>query len=173
MIMKKSNENQKMVYLLDDDPVFSHALELWFELEGYRIKTFHNVYAFFKGLKHREPDIVILDFALNEDDEGISTGDQVAELISQNNKELPVIMLSAQTDIQVAVDLFSKNIIDYVVKNEQFHFNLKQILTKLHEVSNLKREIRELKINSKIRLKRIGFVLGFLFLFWTVYTFLL
>jgi len=171
--MKKSNENQELVYLLDDDPVFSHALELWFEVQGYRVKTFHNVHTFLEGLKHSEPDVVILDFALNEDDEGISTGDQVAELISQNNKDLPVIMLSAQTDIQVAVDLFSKNIIDYVVKDEQFHINLKHILIKLHEVSKLKREIRELKINSKIRLKKIGFVLGFLFLFWTVYTFLL
>lgn len=44
--MKKSNKD--LVYLLDDDPVFSHALELWFEVQGYRIKTFHNVYSFLK-----------------------------------------------------------------------------------------------------------------------------
>lgn len=167
--MKKSTKKQELVYLLDDDPVFSHALELWFEIQGYRIKTFQNVYSFLKGLKHREPDIVILDFALNEDYEGIQTGDQVAELISRNHNNLSVIMLSAQTNIQVAVDLFSKNIIDYVVKDDQFHLNLKQILIKRHKVSDLKREIRALKIKSKLRLKKISFVLGFLILFWTVY----
>ncbi len=171
--MKKSIKNQELVYLLDDDPVFSHALELWFEVQGYRIKVFHNAYSFFKGLKHCQPDIVILDFAINDNYEGLKTGADVAQRINAIYNKLPVVMLSAQGNIQVAVDMFAMHIVDYVVKDEYFHFKLKQTFQKLNEVTNLKREIRELKINSKIRLKKIGLVLGFLILFWAVYTFLL
>ena len=97
--MKKSNENQELVYLLDNDPVFSHALELWFEVQGYRIKVFHNVYSFFKGLKHCEPDIVILDFTINENYEGLKTGADVAQRINGIYSKLPEIMLSAQENI--------------------------------------------------------------------------
>ncbi|MDE5423000.1 response regulator [Ancylomarina sp. DW003] len=162
--MKKSNKD--LVYLLDDDPVFSHALELWFEVQGYRIKTFHNVYSFFKGLKHCEPDIVILDFALNENYEGIKTGDQVAEVISQEFNNLPVIMLSAQKNIQIAVDMFSMHIVDYVVKDSAFHLKLKRILKNLKEMTSLRREIKELKTQSKVRLKRISFVACSVLIFW-------
>ncbi|WP_372645970.1 hypothetical protein [Ancylomarina sp.] len=80
---KKSNENQELVCLLDDDSVFSHALELWFEVQGYRIKVFHKAYSFFlKGLKYCQPDFVIMDFALNENYEGLKTGADVAGRIS-------------------------------------------------------------------------------------------
>jgi DNA-binding NtrC family response regulator len=169
--MKKSNKNQELVYLLDDDPVFSHALELWFELQGYRIKVFLNAYSFFKELKHCEPDIVILDFALNENYEGLKTGADVAKRISGIYSKLPIIMLSAQENIQVAVDLFTMQIVDYVVKDDGFHMKLKQSLIRLGKASVLRKKINELKINSRLRLKRIAIAVGLLSLFWTVYVF--
>ncbi len=167
--MKKSTKNQELVYLLDDDLVFSHALELWFEVQGYRIKVFHNAYSFFKGLKHCKPDIVILDFALNENYQGIKTGADVAKRINEIYNNLPVIMLSAQRNIQVAVDLFKKHIIDYLIKDDDFHINLTQVLRNLREITALRTEIRELKAQSKVRFKRIFIVIGLILLFWLVF----
>lgn len=166
--MKKSNKDQELVYLLDDDPVFSYALELWFEVQGYRIKVFHNAYSFFKGLKHCKPDIVILDFALNENYQGIKTGADVAKRIHEVYNNLPVIMLSAQRNIQVAVDLFKRHIIDYLIKDDDFHINLKQVLRNLREITTLRNEIRELKVRSRIRLKRMYLVIGSIILFWFI-----
>lgn len=171
--MKKSNKNKELVYLLDDDPVFSQALELWFEIQGYRIKVFHNAYSFFRGLKHCEPDIVILDFALNENYEGIKTGAHVAERISEIYNNLPVIMLSAQENIQVAVDMFTMHIVDYVVKDDRFHINLKQILRNLTEMTVLRKEIKELKARSRVRLKRISLVACSALLFWLLFAILI
>ena len=170
--MKKSNKNKELVYLLDDDLVFSHALELWFEIQGYRIKVFHNAYSFFRELKHCKPDIVILDFALNENYQGIKTGADVAARINESYNNLPVIMLSAQRNIQVAVDLFKKHIIDYLIKDDDFHINLKQVLRNLKEITALRTEIRELKAQSKLRLKRLFLVMGLIILFWLTYSFL-
>lgn len=117
-------------------------------------------------MKHCEPDIVILDFALNENYEGIKTGDQVAEVISQEFNNLPVIMLSAQKNIQIAVDMFSMHIVDYVVKDSAFHLKLKRILKNLKEMTSLRREIKELKTQSKVRVKRISFVACSVLIFW-------
>ena len=171
--MKKSTKNQELVYLLDDDLVFSHALELWFEVQGYRIKVFHNAHSFFKGLKHCKPDIVILDFALNENYQEIKTGADVANRIDELYKNLPVIMLSAQRNIQVAVDLFKRHIIDYLIKDDEFHINLKHVLRNLKEITALRTEIKELKAQSNGRLKRISFVACSVLLFWMVFSVLL
>jgi DNA-binding NtrC family response regulator len=170
--MKNSNKDQELVYLFDDDPVFSQAIKLWFEVQGYRIKVFHNAYSFFKGLKYCEPDIVILDFALNENYQGIKNGAHVAERISEISNKLPIIMISGQDNIQVAVDSFRKHIVDYVVKDDHFHMNLKQILKNLKEMTALRKEIRKLKAQSKHRFKRIFIVMGLVLVFWLIYTFL-
>ena len=168
--MKKSTKNKELVYLLDDDPVFSHTLELWFEVQGYRIKVFHDAYSFFKGLKYCKPDIVILDYALNENYQGIKTGADVAKRIDEVYSNLPVIMLSAQRNIQVAVDLFKRHIIDYLIKDDDFHINLKHVLKNLREITALRAEIRDLKGRSKIRLKRMYLVVGSIILFWLIYS---
>ncbi|MGZ2371477.1 hypothetical protein ACXR6G_16985 [Ancylomarina sp. YFZ004] len=111
------------------------------------------------------------DFAINENYEGLKTGADVAQRINGIYSKLPVIMLSAQGNIQLAVDMFTMQIVDYVVKDDGFHMSLKQSLIRLGEASILRREIRELKINSKLRLKRISLAVGLLTLSWTVYIF--
>ena len=126
--MEKLNIN--LVYLLDDDPAFSQVLELWFKVHGYQIKVFQNVYSFFRGLKHREPDLVILDFIMDDNYEGIKTGEHVTKKINALCNDLPVIMLSAQDNIQVAVDMFRMHIVDYVVKDDHFYVNLKKSIKK-------------------------------------------
>ena len=160
------DQNSKMIFILDDDQVFSYALELYLENQGYTIKVFHNVYAFFKGLKLCKPDYFILDFALNDNYEGIVNGAQVAKRINNTHGNIPIIMLSAQKNLQVAVDLFSNQIVDYVVKDDDFHENIKRILVDLDEMMGLSREIEDLKTQSRIRLKRFFIVLGSALLFW-------
>ena len=83
---------------------------------------------------------MILDFALNENYQGIKTGADVAARINESYKNLPVIMLSAQRNIQVAVDLFKRHIIDYLIKDDDFHINLKQVLRNLKEITALRTE---------------------------------
>ena len=167
--MKKSSQNKEIVYLLDDDPVFSYALELWFEVQGYRIKTFSNAYSFLEGLKQCKPDIVILDFAINDDYEGIKTGADVAKRLSETYNNLPVVMLSAQENIQIAVDLFAMQIVDYVIKDDDLHLKLEQILKHLREMTVLKEEIKKIKMQSKLRFKRTFVVIGCVILFWLTY----
>ncbi len=168
--MKKSTKNKELVYLLDDDPVFSTALELWLDVQGYRIQVFHNAYSFFEGLKQCEPDMVILDFALNDNYEGLKTGADVAERINANYTKLPVIMMSAQENIQVAVDLFKIQIVDYVIKDDNLLINMNQVLKNLKEMTAIRNEIRELKAQSKLRLKRLSFVACSILLFWLGFT---
>jgi len=168
-MMKKLTGNKELIYLLDDDQVFSYALELWLELQGYRIKVFHNTYAFLNGLKLRKPDVVILDFALNDNYQGIENGAHVAARINKQFDDVPVVMLSEQQDLQVAVDLFSKSIVDYVVKDDAFHENLSKILIQLKEMRILRQEIKDLKVLSKTKLKRLFIVVGSALLFWLLY----
>jgi len=168
-MMKKLTGNKELIYLLDDDQVFSYALQLWLEIQGYRIKVFHNTYAFLNGLKSCKPDVVVLDFALNDNYQGIENGAHVAERIKKHFDDVPVIMLSSQQDLQVAVDLFSKSIVDYVVKDDAFHENLEKILIQLKEMRILRQEIKDLKVLSKKKLNRLFIVAGATLLFWIIY----
>ncbi len=171
--MKNSTKNRELIYLLDDDPVFSQALELWFESQDYSIQVFQTSDSFFKEFKMKEPDVVILDFNLDESGNESLTGADVAKKINASHADLPIIILSGQANIQTAVDLFSINIIDYVAKDNQFHLNLKQILQNLKEMRRLRFEVKRLKQESKMKLKRILIVLSLILLFWLSYLLLM
>ena len=57
------------------------------------------------------------------------TGLETLDKIKYLNASIPVIMLSSQDKIDVAVDCLHHKATDYVVKNETAFFRLKKIIT--------------------------------------------
>jgi DNA-binding NtrC family response regulator len=165
--MKK--ENNELIYVLDDDQVFSHALKLWLESKKYRVSTFSNAYALSRGLKYCKPDIVILDFSLSDTEkENSANGMHVAEYLNMAFADLPIVMLSGQKNLQVAVDSFSNKIVDYVVKDNDFHEHLRMILRDIKEMGSIKKDSERIRMQLKVRLKNVGMALGAVFLLWMI-----
>jgi two-component system response regulator AtoC len=99
------------IYIVDDEITIAKLLELWVGHRwGYSVEVFHNGKDFLDRLVE-PPDLVLLDIMLPD----ISGIDLLKE-VKRRYSELPVIMLSAQESIEVAVNTLKLGAADYFSK---------------------------------------------------------
>jgi CheY-like chemotaxis protein len=136
------NPNQQTVFLVDDDAVFLKLLAIDFQLQtDFKVLTFETGEKCLENLD-RQPDLIILDYHLDGAEKGVMNGIETLDKIKEYSTIIPVIMLSSQDRIEVAVDCMHHKANDYIVKSEtsfiklqtviQSIFNLKQIEKKLN-----------------------------------------
>jgi two-component system OmpR family response regulator len=130
------------LFLVDDDILFLKSLELEFlEKDNYEIITFNTGEACIEELC-LDPDIIVLDYHLDGIVKGAINGLETLNKIKQHNKNLPVIMLSSQDKIEVAVNCMHHKAYDYVVKSEtaflRLEKNINQILAQQKTESEVK-----------------------------------
>ena len=85
--------------------------------------------------------MVILDFHLNGINHKAMNGLETLAKIKAFNKEIPVIMLSSQDKIEVAIDCMHNGAIDYIVKSETAFFRVNQSINKLFEFKKIEKEL--------------------------------
>lgn len=122
-------ENKIKLYLVDDDEVFLRILEIqFFERADFVIETFATGELCIAGLAHN-PDIIILDYHLNSIVKNARNGLETLDKIKSLNPAIPVIILSSQDKIEVAVNCLHHKAVDYVEKNENAFLRLQKIIT--------------------------------------------
>jgi two-component system OmpR family response regulator len=125
------DEKKIKLFLVDDDALFLKSLQIEFmESANFEIKTFSTGELCLENLEEN-PDIVILDYHLDGIKKGAMNGLEVLDEIKSFNDQIPVIMLSSQDKIDVAVKCIHHKATDYVVKSETAFLRLKQIITKV------------------------------------------
>ncbi len=128
------------VFIVEDDPIYLRLVKYVFELNpDYNIKIFTTGQECIDNL-HLKPSIISLDFNLPD-----MKGDLVLEQIKNYNKDIGVIILSGQKDIEVAVQLMKNGAYDYIVKNEETKDRLHLTVQRLSNNISLKQEVEELK----------------------------
>ncbi|MCA1757674.1 MAG: response regulator [Bacteroidales bacterium] len=116
------------LFLVDDDAVFLKTLEMEFlQHANFSIETFATGEDCLVALSHK-PDAIILDYLLDGIEKNVMNGIEVLDRIKAYDPEIPVIMLSAQDKIEVAVDCMHHKAFDYVVKSETAFFRLQKII---------------------------------------------
>jgi DNA-binding NtrC family response regulator len=134
------------IYIVDDEPSILILLELWVgQRWGYSVEVFNNGKSFLDRFTE-PPDLVLLDIMLPD----ISGLDLLKE-IKQRNPELPVIMLSAQESIEVALKTLKLGAVDYFSKPIDFpklEFAIKNSL----KLAALSRELENLQESVGTRL---------------------
>lgn len=135
------NDNKIKLFLVDDDAVFLKSLEIQFlDHADFEIETFPTGEMCLANIS-KNPDIVILDFHLNGIDKSAINGLQTLDEIKKTNSEIPVIILSSQDKIDVAVQCIHHDAFDYVVKSETAFVRLQKIITSIFEYNKLKKEL--------------------------------
>ncbi len=133
----------KLVFIVDDEQSIAKLLSFWVKDKwGYEVEVFPNSESMLKKLISK-PDIILLDIMLPGLD-GIET----LKRIKQNDEHLPVIMLSAQGRIDVAVDSIRYGAYDYFSKpidQQKLEISLKNAIRNY----DLVKEIQNLKDNVK------------------------
>jgi two-component system OmpR family response regulator len=134
-------EDKIKIFLVDDDVVFLKSLEIEFRQRGnFHIETFVSGELCMEAISSN-PDIVILDYMLDGTDKNAMNGIKTLDKIQENNPGIPVIMLSAQDKIEVAVDCMHHKAVDYVVKSETAFLRLQKIITALFHYRKIEKEL--------------------------------
>jgi CheY-like chemotaxis protein/AraC-like DNA-binding protein len=141
IINDTSSKNKIKLFLVDDDPVFLRLLEIQFlEHDGFTIETYTTGEQCIENLYHN-PDIIILDYYLNSVVKNAMTGLETLDKIKSLNAAIPLVMLSSQDKIEIAVDCLHHKAVDYVVKNETAFMRLQKIITAVLSYEKMEKQL--------------------------------
>jgi two-component system, OmpR family, response regulator len=137
-----NNENKIKLFLVDDDAVFLKSLEIEFiQHADFIIQTFSTGELCMECLSHT-PDIIILDYHLDGIDKNAMNGLQTLDKIKAFNPDIPVVMLSSQDKIEVAINCMHHRAYDYVIKSETAFVRLQKIITTIFSYKKMEKELR-------------------------------
>ncbi len=133
--------NKTKLFLVDDDVVFLKSLEIEFLQHGdFSIETFVSGAVCVENLS-KGPQVIILDYHLDGTDKNAINGIQTLDKIKAINPEIPVIMLSSQDKIDVAVDCMHHKAHDYVIKSETSFIRLQKIITAIFQYQKVEKAL--------------------------------
>jgi DNA-binding NtrC family response regulator len=136
------NETNKiLVFLVDDDAVFLKSLEIEFSVYSeFAVKTFATGELCLSNL-FQHPDIVILDYHLDGVDKRAMNGIDTLDRITAFDRNIPVIMLSSQDKIDVAIRCMHHLAFDYVVKSETAFVRLQKVIETIFTYKKMEKTV--------------------------------
>ncbi len=90
---------QYKIFVVEDNVLYAQMLKKQLVDDGYQVKMFHNGRDFLAHLDEN-PDVVTLDYTLPD-----MTGFDVLNKIQKRKPDTNVIVISAQENINTAIDL--------------------------------------------------------------------
>jgi DNA-binding NtrC family response regulator len=129
------------LFLVDDDALFLKSLEIEFLQHGdFTIETFSTGEHCLENLSH-SPDVIILDYHLDGIDKNAMNGMETLDKIKAINPDIPVVMLSSQDKIDVAINCMHHRAFDYVVKSETAFIRLQKIITTVFSYKKMEKTL--------------------------------
>ena len=129
------------VFLVDDDAVFLKSLEIEFiHHTDFTVETFATGELCIENLS-RNPDVIILDYHLDGISKTAMNGIETLDKIKTYNPDIPVVMLSSQDKIDVAVSCMHHRAFDYVVKSETAFMRLQKNITAFFHYEKIEKEL--------------------------------
>jgi two-component system, OmpR family, response regulator len=137
-----TEEKKILLFLVDDDALYLKSLEIDFMANtACEIKTFPTGEACLKNLA-ANPDVIVLDYYLNGVNKHAINGLTTLDRIKAANPQIPVIMLSSQDNIDVAVNCMKHQAFDYIVKSETAFLRLQKAITIIFHYQKMEQALR-------------------------------
>ena len=134
-------KNKIKLFLVDDDAVFLKSLEIEFlQSADFEIETYPTGELCVENLSHA-PDVIILDYHLDGINKSAMNGMETLDKIKAFNQDIPVVMLSSQDKIDVAINCMHHRAFDYVVKSETAFTRLQKIITTIFRYKKMEKEL--------------------------------
>ena len=129
------------IWIADDDEAIRMVLEEGLKSAGLEIVTFADGESLIDALNDDKPDLIISDIKMP----GMH-GYDLLKHIKNNYDKLPVIIMTAFTDMQAAIDSYGGGAFEYIPKP----FDLEEALSLLKKLSrNTKRLSQKKFLNQK------------------------
>jgi two-component system OmpR family response regulator len=134
-------KNKIKLFLVDDDVVFLKLLEIEFlQHADFVIETYPTGEQCMECLSH-DPDVIILDYHLDGIEKDAMNGMKTLDKIKSYNPDIPVVMLSSQDNIEIAINCMHHRAFDYVVKSETAFVRLQKIITTIFRYKKMEKEL--------------------------------
>jgi two-component system OmpR family response regulator len=135
------NEDKIKLFLVDDDKVFLKLLAIEFlQHADFNIETFATGELCMEKITHN-PDVIVLDYHLDGTDKNAMNGLATLDKIKAFNQDIPVIILSCQDKIDVAINCMHHRAFDYVVKSETAFLRLQKIISTIFRYKKMEKEL--------------------------------
>lgn len=133
-----AKERTYLIFLVDDDT--KHLLLLKEHLNKHLpytldIRTYSNGTDCLNDLE-LGPDLIVLDYYFDGEGEEAADGVDVLKKIRNKRLDVPVVMMSHQDKIEVAVTCYDYGAKDYIIKNETAYARAQLIVRNIiHEIN--------------------------------------
>lgn len=134
------------VFIIDDDPLIRSMIELLIQASGRPVASFPAATEFLAGYAPQRAGCLICDICMP----GMS-GIELQSELNRNGSTLPVIFISARSDIPTAVTAMQRGAFDFLVKPFSNEELLERVAAALGRDQRLRHERNEL---DQIRARR-------------------
>jgi len=104
-------QNNAIVYLVDDEFVIRDSLTLLIETSGFNIQSFESAQDFLDRYDSERPGCLLLDVRMPA-----MSGLELQEELSKRNISLPIIFISGHADVADSAKAFRAGAIDFLEK---------------------------------------------------------
>lgn len=122
------------ILVIDDDTAINELIKVNLELEGYSVIQAFNGTTGFALCKQELPSVVVLDVMMPEVD-GFTVAQRIRK--NENTKNIPIIMLTALSQLNDKVNGFNIGVDDYLVKPfevEELIVRVRALLKRSHQI---------------------------------------
>ena len=113
------------VFVVDDDEAVRDSIRWLLESSNYKVELFDSGESFLTHYQSDQVGVLLLDLRMN----GMS-GLEVQDHLIARKSDLPIIMLTAYGDVQMAVTALKKGAVDFIEKPFD-HAALRQLVEKM------------------------------------------
>ncbi|MBY6094923.1 sigma-54-dependent transcriptional regulator [Ferrimonas balearica] len=143
------------ILIIDDNPAIGEALSLLLELDGHRTRCCTTPEEALQLVEEEEVGLVIQDMNFSADTTSGEEGRSLFHALQAKAPGLPVILLTAWTDLAMAVELVKAGAADYLGKpwDDQ---KLRLTVNNLLELSRLRRQARAREYQQANRKRQLS-----------------
>jgi two-component system response regulator FixJ len=126
------NNNQEIVFIIDDDQSVRNSLQLFLISVGYQVESFGSSEDFLSREVHDGPGCLILDVNLSG-----KTGIELQEELIKINSLLPIIFISGHGNILMSVKALKRGAVNFLEKP----FSEDELLQSIEEALKLSQKL--------------------------------
>ncbi len=123
----------KRILLVEDDLLFSELLQQYLTKKGFEVVAVSTGKQAEKWLEAKLPDLMLLDYRLPD-----TTGLLVLNKVKKEIPALPVILMTAYSDIRLAIEALKMGAADYIIKpiqQEELLHSIEHALSRPHQTN--------------------------------------
>lgn len=138
------------IFLIEDNPTYQLFLKNLLHNKGYSCVLCFSTGQDALDNLYQNPSLIFLDYHLHD-----GNGLEVLKAIKAYNTNIPVVMLSGQEDIAVAVNTMRYGAIDYLIKDDWVSKSIDRFFERLDDYHRLMKQQQQSTVSRIASIFRV------------------